>query len=131
MPVQNHTLRRLTALSRLIANLGFFVAGTSVLIQPIYPWSGGYSIVGGFLALGGLLAAMAVIFDNWALLAVGLPLMASAFLAFGVLEVSRDPTWPNMPSYVMLFSFGWIMTSRWLDVMLHARFMVKEVPCET
>jgi len=74
------------------------------------------------LALGSLLGLIGQLSRRWTGEFVGLPLMGSALVGFGILQANLY-AWAlaAAPSTALLWAFGLLMLSRWRDVLLMVR----------
>lgn len=80
-----------------------------------------------WLVLGGLASMVGQVVHRWTGEFVGLPLVGSALLGFGVLQANvMDWSWSVVPSTALLWSFGLVMLSRWRDVLYLYRAALAE-----
>lgn len=90
------------------------LGGVMLVILPTFPIL--YTLMGWFLAFGGLLSALGSATGRWAGEYVGLPLLSSAMFSFAILTW-RDNGWPmGGPSIMLLVAYGVFMFARWWDV---------------
>jgi hypothetical protein len=97
-------------------------AGGTIFVvgDPPYPWR--YSMMAALMMVGGVLCFAGQITDRWLGELLGLPLVASAMAAFGVLTV-RDAGWNifSAPSILILQGIGIMFFMRWVDQFMLAR----------
>jgi hypothetical protein len=123
MPYTRHPrLKRFVQVMRAAAYGMFTGAGLTVIYvgDPPFPWN--YSLMSAFMAVGGVLCLAGQVTDRWLGELLGLPLVGTAMLVFGVLTV-RDVGWNliSAPSVLILFGVGLMFFMRWVDQFMLAR----------
>lgn len=105
---------------RVLAYTSMGAAGGLLLLSPVLTtvYTRTAEVMSGFLLVGGVLAAIGAIREEWWGEFTGLPLLGSSFLVFGVLSwrgtLDTYPfiAWSNL---LLLIGVSLAMTSRWRD----------------
>lgn len=109
-------MRRLVKVLRAFGYAAAATAGVLILVvghPPFGPW---YEVMAGFAILGGALGTLSMLTGRWVEEFLGLPLVASAMICFGVLVWRDGSSLASRPAALILFAFGSLLVARWIDV---------------
>lgn len=123
---------RLRAVVRTARTLGYSAcafAGAVVIGVGSPSFGTFYVTLGVFCLVGGTLAALGALTGRWIEELLGLPLLASAMIAFSLItarDVFPIDVWLGLPSVALLAAFGVLMLSRCIDVFALSRSLARQ-----